>query len=144
MKVAPLFFGILAMALSQQALAQTTYRCGNTFSQVPCEKNATAMPIPMPSKSAPQPPQGPKGRELCKAAVPRMLTLKDPYSAVVEVAETPRIAAITYANTPMMAKEYLVTVNAKNSYGGYVGAKPYFCYLSQNETNVLGVLENRL
>lgn len=35
--------------------------------------------------------------------------------------------------------QYLTTVNAKNSYGGYVGAKPAVCYVNAAETRVLSV-----
>ena len=78
-------------------------------------------------------------------AVPTRLSLKDPYSAVVSVVtDKPRFTTIEYANTPMVAKEYVVSVNAKNSYGAYIGAKPYFCYLNESESNVLAVSESPL
>ena len=125
---------------SSNTSAQTMYRCGNMFSQIPCDK-VGAIPIitGTPTQSTPVL----KGRLLCKAAVPQRLALKDPYSAVVDVGESSRPAVIEYAGQPMMSREYLVTVNAKNSYGAYVGVKPYSCYLSENETNVLLVSETK-
>ena len=137
-------FGVILIAILCQSgvsRAQKLYRCGNTFSQVPCEKGST-LPIisqtPVPSTPVL------KGTSLCKLVVPQRLSLKDPYSAVVEVNDSPRAAVIQYAGQPMFSREYLVTVNAKNSYGAYVGAKLYYCYLSENETNVLHISETRL
>jgi nitrogen fixation protein FixH len=44
-----------------------------------------------------------------------------------------------YEGKKIMAYQMVIMVNAKNSYGGYVGAKPYICYLAQNDKSVLRV-----
>ena len=134
---------LTACAIVPACGAQTMYRCGNAFSQVPCDKVTATAPIMVPRTSPA--PALPKGRDLCKAAVPRLLPLKDPYSAVIEsISNSGRPIAIRYANEPMMAFQYIVTINAKNSFGAYTGAKPYFCYVNEAQSNVLAVTETPL
>lgn len=65
-------------------------------------------------------------RRLCAAAIAP--TLKDPTSLRVEG-----------LHTGLQPGEYNLLVNAKNSYGGYTGAKPYVCRLSPDGKSVLGV-----
>lgn len=137
---------LLVLFSSSSSHAQPMYRCGTTFSQVPCDKSASSIPVPSHSKQAATQNQPRlQGRDLCTVAIPSRLSLKDPYSAVISVVnDKPRFTTIEYANTPMVAKEYILSVNAKNSYGAYVGAKPYFCYLNEPESNVLAISESQL
>ena len=146
MTVSHVLWVFLLLLGSSSSQAQPMYRCGSTFSQVPCDKSASSVPVPSQSKQAATHNQPRvQGRDLCIVAVPARLLLKDPYSAVISVmSDKPRFTTIEYANTPMVAKEYILSVNAKNSYGAYVGAKPYFCYLNEPESNVIAVSESPL
>lgn len=119
------------------AMAQPMYRCGNTYSQIPCDKAAEPVRVFQDAKKAP--PAGLRGKELCKASVPASMNLKDPYSAKVETLGAPTPEVIKYAEEPIVAKRYDVAMNAKNSYGAYTGIKVYFCYLSDDEMRLLRV-----
>jgi len=65
--------------------------------------------------------------------------LNDPYSAVAEPLGGLHAQVIRYKGVPLLVYELVVNVNAKNSYGGYTGYEPYYCYLSQNDQEVLSV-----
>lgn len=65
-------------------------------------------------------------KRLCAAAIAP--TLKDPPSLRIEG-----------AHTGLQPGEVNLLVNAKNSYGGYTGAKAYTCQLSPDGKSVLSV-----
>lgn len=65
-------------------------------------------------------------RQLCAAAIAP--TLKDPPSLRIEG-----------MHTGLQPGEYNLLVNAKNSYGGYTGAKPFVCTLSPDGMRVVKV-----
>lgn len=65
-------------------------------------------------------------RALCSEAIAS--TLKDPPSLRIEG-----------MHTGLRPGEYNLMVNAKNSYGGYTGAKPFVCQLSADGKRVLKV-----
>ena len=125
----------LFLVTSLPAVAQQMYKCGNTYSQTPCDKTAERTKITMDARAAP--PPGLIGKELCKTMVPRTVTLKDPYSARIDAVNDQVPEVIKVANEPIMARRFDVALNAKNSYGAYTGAKIYLCYLSEDQTRVL-------
>lgn len=123
---------------ADSAMAQQMYRCGNAYSQSPCDKAAEPAKITRDSRSTPQP--GLTGKELCKAVIPRAVPLKDPYSARVETIGEPFPEVIKVAGEPIMAQRYDVAMNAKNSFGAYTGSKLYLCYLSEDKTRLLHIV----
>lgn len=66
-------------------------------------------------------------RRLCSAAIKSML--KDPESLRIEG-----------MHTGLQPGQYNLLVNAKNSYGGYTGAKPFVCTLSPDGKRVVKVM----
>lgn len=76
--------------------------------------------------------------DLCLAQIKR--TLKDPESARIEATskwspvETPDGKGGT-----IMAAHHTLMVNAKNSFGGYVGGQVYTCLLTPDEKRVISV-----
>ena len=127
-------FTVLASAPS----AQPMYKCGNTYSQIPCDKAAEPTRVFKDAKA--DPPGGLRGKELCKAAVPKSVNLKDPYSARVETVGGPAFEVVTFANQPLTVKRYNVAMNAKNSYGAYTGIKMYKCFLTEDDSRVFDVV----
>jgi hypothetical protein len=127
--------------------AQKVYRCGSAYTATPCGSDARQINIPVAS------PVGP-GASIDFAAHERKLrqrvpdvqtsesqitanklacvagvrsALKDPDSAKFEPV-TRTGSQISYENGLYVPRvHYAVNVNAKNSYGGYTGAKPWFC-----------------
>lgn len=63
-------------------------------------------------------------RRLCSAAIAP--TLKDPASLRIEG-----------LHTGLQPGEYNLLVNARNSFGGYTGAKPFVCRLSPDGQRVV-------
>ena len=129
---------ISAAVLSSPAISQRMYKCGNTYSQIPCDKNAE--PARVFSDAKADPPVGLRGKDLCKAAVPKSVNLKDPYSARVETVGGPTFEVVTFANQPLTVKRYDVAVNAKNSYGAYTGIKLYKCLLTEDDGRVFDIV----
>ena len=117
--------------------AQQLYRCGNTFSQTPCAAAASAVRIS--PAAAPEPPPGPRGKELCSSSAPRLLQLADPGTARVESIVKADSEVIQYAGQPIAARKYVMSINATNAYGVYMGARSYACYLSEDERRILKV-----
>ena len=133
-----LFLIILLSALgASPTQAQKMYKCANTYSQIPCDKDSEPTKVFKDTRS--QIPPGLRGRELCKLTVPQTINLKDPYSARVETIGEPILVTIKYADVPILSKRHDVGLNAKNSYGAYVGIRIYFCFLSEDETRLLRV-----
>lgn len=66
--------------------------------------------------------------------------LKDPTSAQTEVIRGPRYGGIgNWANGEWIGWAVCINVNAKNSYGGYAGAKPFLFIF--DERGLLKVLD---
>ena len=117
------------------------YKCGNTYSQVPCDKTTDAIKINSDAKA--DPPPGLHGKELCRVMVPRAGNLKDPYSARVEAIGDPAFEIVTFANQPLTVKRYDIAMNAKNSYGAYTGIRVWSCYLTEGDNRVFKIVPPR-
>jgi hypothetical protein len=64
---------------------------------------------------------------------------KDPDSVRIEDVTPAGLDTMEYAGKRILAYKIFITVNAKNSFGGYEGAKIHVCYLSQNDKTALRV-----
>jgi hypothetical protein len=122
------------------AQAQQLYRCGNTFSQVPCAPDATKLRTPSGS-SGPDAPGAPalKGKELCAAEAPRQLGVNDPENIRVDSVVRGSAEVIQYAGQPMAARSYQVNLIYRNQAGVFATARPVICYLSEDERRVLKI-----
>lgn len=119
--------------------AQAVYRCGNTFSQQPCGPGATVpeshQPRPGTFITAPplDAPASPEvvaaAKAACAARLRQDVEFKDPDS--VKVLGIERAGFVPVPNGEARLRVYLMRVNAKNSYGGYVGPKDYLCYVDR-------------
>lgn len=139
LKPTPILLSALTAAFIQSdVIAQQVYKCGTIYSQIPCDKTAEMVKITRDSRTPTQTDFN--GKELCKIAVPRLASLKDPDSAKVEFVSASESEVIRYAGEPIVARKYSVLMNAKNSYGAYTGAKAYSCYLSEDRTRILSVV----
>lgn len=77
-------------------------------------------------------------QSVCLSSIKR--TLKDPTSARVEAFSRWEPKSFTDAQgNAVPANHYTLMVNAKNSFGGYVGAKLYDCMLTTDDKRVLRV-----
>lgn len=81
-----------------------------------------------------------KAAALCEAMWRNAPNWKDPESVRISNVRRTGFTTIKLHDTSIMAVGYTAEVNAKNSYGGYVGRKPALCYLDQTESRVLDVV----
>jgi hypothetical protein len=129
---------LLAAALAWPAMggAQTLYRCGNTYSQVPCAPDAASARV---SAAAPDTVPGTSGKELCATEGVNQLRFPDPDSTRIVAITKAGSEAIPYAGKHVAARKYQLVINTRNAVGAYAGEQAYFCYLSEDERRVLKV-----
>lgn len=128
--------------MSGAAGAQTMYRCGNTFSQQPCGADAKEVNIApavarLPKDVLPAPEVVERNKKLCEQVV--RMRMKDPEGARITELKRVGVRRFDLPNTPT-GVTYLLTVNGKNSYGGFTGEEPKICIFSLDETKFLQML----
>lgn len=135
-----LFVGALIIFALQSAHAEKLYRCGNTFSQVPCgpnEKEVRARSDVLADSA----PGGADRAEAMKAAcvdwIRNVPAWKDRESVKISGLRRGRFLVHSIDGEPTMVVTYLALVNGKNSYGGYTGEKSFVCYANQQETKII-------
>lgn len=127
----PLLLAVAAGAVQ----AQTLYRCGNTYSQVPCAPDAVARPGR--SDAPAEKTGGPQGYELCASHAPTAIDTPEPHSARVQQIGLRKAEVIQYADKPVASHRYDLSVDAKTAYGVFSGPQPYSCWLSEDQRRVL-------
>jgi hypothetical protein len=129
---------IATQAINTPATAQ--FKCeakGKTsFQDTPCETTAKSSKLIDWSGAAPTPTSATPGAATCQAALSTQ-GFFDPGSVQILSTTKAGMEVITYADVPTTAKKFILMVNAKNRYGGYVGAKAYTCYTSEDEKRIL-------
>lgn len=80
-----------------------------------------------------------QGKAICSSEGPRRLAWKDPDSVKVGEASGGKMVSYKLGSKQVAARIFAVQVNAKNSYGGYTGFKPLFCYTSPDGHFIYGV-----
>jgi len=133
----PLFFSLL-LIFSCSAQAGTLYRCGNTFSQIPCGDNAQAVQVAG-SDSAKNSVPAELARHVCINDLKKWVPFPDPESVKVESISRGTPEIIEYAGAKLMARRYDLKVNARNGYGGYTGAQNFSCFASEDNQRILKV-----
>lgn len=79
------------------------------------------------------------GARVCRNVAPKHVAFKDPGSVQIGKVIGGSMDVIDYAGSKINARTFYVHVNAKNSYGGYVGEKPIICYTSEDGRRVIRV-----
>lgn len=130
----PILGAVLLLACST-SFGQSVYKCGSTFSQTPCAADAKLIAgrAPEPRRSA-SPELVEQNKASCRQAV--LGLLKDPESARAgEVMRTGLVQRLPNPSTGAVVEgpTYIVLVNAKNGFGGYVGEKTFACMFSADE-----------
>jgi hypothetical protein len=124
----------LAASGATPAAAQQLYRCGNTYSQTPCGANAAAVRSHGDAVADTAP--GPRGGELCSAAVAQELQLDDSGTVQVDTVTKAPAEVIQYADKPTATHKFIVTLKVK-PYAPYAGPRAFACNLSEDERRVL-------
>lgn len=129
-----LFFTILLIS-SFSTQAGTLYRCGNTFSQIPCGDNAQAVQVAGNDGARNAiPPE--LARHVCFNDLKKWVPFPDPESLKVESISRGTPEIIEYAGAKLMARRYDLRVNARNSYDG---AQDFSCFVSEDNQRILKV-----
>jgi len=121
------------------ALAQQLYRCGNTYSQVPCAANAEPKLLRDNSVGGSAAAAAQNGRDLCRRQAPGAAGLADPYSAVIESVSDGKHDTIHVGSEMVVARRFDVALNAKNAFGAYSGVRTYHCFVSEDGQRLLKV-----
>ncbi len=138
----------LVFAAAHDAHAQKLYRCGSTFSQTPCGADAQEIkaagvpqPIPQPALESLAPERYAEVRAMCERGIREQPAWKDPDSVKIRsIVRGARTIAVTFESGRRRAvAPWYVTVNAKNSYGGYAGERLAECYFDPDEKTLLSV-----
>lgn len=131
----------LAAAAGLPAGAQSLYKCGNTYSQTPCEPGAQAVRV---HRDAAASAPGLRGPALCRQAVQDRLDPRDPQTALlrVEVADKPGFEMLRIGQEPVAARRYEVALTAPAPQGAVTRLQTFQCVLSEDEARLL-VLRTR-
>jgi hypothetical protein len=78
--------------------------------------------------------------EKCLAALPQVVTFKDPESVRVNALGYVTTEVVPVYGGSVIGRRIDLEVNAKNSFGGYVGPKIYRCYVSVDGERVLKII----
>lgn len=126
--------GLLLAAGS--ASAQTLYRCGNTYSQIPCA-GADQPPRRVYADPVAEPASGPAGSELCEAEANRVVGALDPNGVRVRMDPASRAAVIRYAGQPLPVRRHALTIEVRGPDGLFTAPQPWACDLSEDRRRVL-------
>lgn len=129
--------GCLALVASIDATAQSIYRCGSTYSNRPCA-DAKVVDAPASAASASGGNAGDDMQDhVCVRDIKSALAWFDPDSVKVTAVTGPGWESVKIGNQSIAAKRYVLTVNAKNSYGGYTGGREFVCNVSPATGKIL-------
>lgn len=76
----------------------------------------------------------------CEAFIRNVPGWKDKYSLQIDSLQRGQFTTLVRDGKTIAVVAYTASVNGKNSYGGYVGAKPAVCYVDAGETRVIDVV----
>jgi len=137
---------VFALLLSTAANAQA-YRCNvggkMVIQDMPCGGAAPREATPQSAvlTSSPSNDGGPieAGKALCREQGPQRIAWKDPESVRIGNVYGGKMMVVDLGGVKTGGRQFFVEVNAKNSYGGYVGKKPLICYTSQDGNRILKI-----
>ena len=120
---------VVLACVAPHAYAQKLYRCGNTFSQVPCgqdaqEVRAAGVPQPVPTTALEElpPERHAEVQAMCERGIRMRPAWKDPDSVkITAIRRAKRTEVVTLGGKRREIAPWYAAVNAKNSFGGYVG-----------------------
>ncbi len=136
-----LAFVLLMMGLNVSQ-AQQLFKCGNTYSQTPCAPDATPKRGLSGGSAAAATGDKPSGLALCSAQALTRIDSPEPETAQVSPVGQRKTEVIQYANQPIMAVRYDLSVRAKTQYGVYGQPLSFACWLSEDQLRVLQLIKN--
>ena len=128
---------VLALAVPVAWAQGGLYRCGNTYSQVPCSTDAQAASVP--TGAAPDPAPGLTGAEVCAAHALRTLGADSGLAGRLESSQRGPAEVIQYAGQPLATRTWRVTLAVRTVEGLAAGHRAFRCHLSEDERRVLRI-----
>ncbi len=126
---------LLLSSLSVQAGA--LYRCGNTFSQIPCGDNAQTVRMQGGDGGKSAIPPG-LAKHVCVSDLGKWVPFPDPDNLKIESMSRGTPEIIEYAGTKLMARRYELRVDIRNAGPG----RSYSCFASEDNQRILKVVAN--
>lgn len=111
------------------------------YQETPCATDATSQPIKILADQTPieQGDRVQKMKAQCEEMLRNAPAWVDRGSVIFTGFLRGSVTTMKIGDQSVAVVEYLTKVNAKNSYGGYVGEKPAICYSNMGETKILGI-----
>lgn len=137
-------FMVLLAALSGQtwAVNKCTLPDGKVvYQETACEGDATSKSIKILADSTPN-DHGDRVQKMkmqCEEMLRNVPAWKDKGSLIFSGFFRGKVTTMKIGDQSVAVVEYLTKVNARNSYGGYVGEKPAICYANMGETQILDI-----
>ena len=126
----------LFLGLAGPVCAQKVFKCGNTYSHIPCASDAAVKPVY--GGQAPDKPAGLTGYELCAAEAPGYVNSPEPGSTRIRALGPSTAEAIRYAGSSIVAHRHDLGVELKLQQGsGYSGSVTYSCWVSEDQRRIL-------
>lgn len=111
------------------------------FQDLPCSGSGASKTIKIWSKQVPE-EHGDRVQRMktqCEMLLRQLPAWKDKDSLKFDGFFRGKATTLAVDGQSVMVVEYLTRVNAKNSYGAYVGEKPAICYANIGETRILDI-----
>lgn len=129
------------LALPFAVQAQSIYKCGSTYSQAPCGADAKQIGR-APDVPPVAPPDFPPPAERLSANIATCeretrASMKDPAAAQIKDIARSGVSLQYHQGKSFYGVTYMMNVNGKNSYGGYVGERLYSCVFDATEAKYL-------
>jgi hypothetical protein len=128
--------GASSVPASVHAQQPKLHRCGNTFSQTPCEYGAAPITV-KPSTSAPTAERSKAGLQLCSNDIATRVGATDARPAQVRAAGERKAEVITFAGTPTVAYRYDFGVSIRQPGALLEGMSSWTCWVSEDQARVL-------
>lgn len=111
------------------------------YQEAACEADAISKPIKIlaDSTATQHSDRVEKMKVQCEQMLRNVPAWKDKGSLVFSGFFRGKVTTMKIGDQSVAVVEYWTNVNAKNSYGGYVGEKPAICYANMGETQILDI-----
>ena len=133
--LAPFF--ALVCALCAPVGSGAVYRCGNTFSNVPCAEDAK--PMKGLAAGGGQAATGMDVSAVCFNAIKNKVAAKDPDALKLASASTAKPDIVEFQGKRLMGYTSTLEVSERQANGAYADPKPYFCATSDDRQRVLQI-----
>lgn len=141
---------LLILTAAIPAIGQESYKCktatGNVYQNSPCAGTVRYSDDPLKKQPSGAGHSSPgdsdpvaSGKRVCKEMAPKYVTWKDPESVRIGDVFGGKMTVVSIGGANVGARQFFVPVNAKNSYGGYIGEKSLICNTSEDGRRVIGV-----